>query len=677
MKVKFPKLPLTKGKKKLVIGITASVLAVAAVAGIALRAPSGGETIGVYSFDYLGMTEYWGDNQESYGPVSSDKIQTVFLTDTQIVTEILVKEGDTVKKGDKLLSFDTTLDDLALEKKRLAVEKAKLDLQDAEHELIDVGNLVPSDKNEEPPEETIEPDLGEELVSAYQISKDIRFDGTAKEKALICWLKDSTGIDDALLHQIWQKAAEYQTMNLPEPPSSASAVPETTVPEASATEAPTQPQTTPATEAVTESVPETTAPTMETTAPSEAPTEPAAETTAPTEMPTDPTQETTEPTVETTAPTEETTEPTEETTEPTEETTEPTEETTEPTEETTEPTEETTEPTEETTEPTEEATEPTEPSEPAGPASDIYVVFKVTEGNKSLGAVQLWQGLHVFRHEDGSYSFKFYDAAGFEDHTLPSEEESLPSFDFTISYTAKEIAQMRAELRKQIKELEFKLKMAEAEYKIMQREVSDGHVYAEVDGEVVSALPEEEARASRQPVLKVSGGGGFYVEGSVSELEKDNMQPGMEVTINDWNTGMTYTGKVESIGDFPSNNNGWNGLGNPNASYYPFQVFIDGSADLQSGSYVSIMYSTSEGGNGIYLENAFLRTEGGQSYVFALGKDGKLEKRTIVTGKSLWGSYTEVLSGITAEDLLAFPYGKNVKHGAPAEEKDISSLYEY
>ena len=616
MKVKFSKPTLPRGKKKLVIGITAGVLAVAAVAGLVLTAPASGETVGVYSFEYLGMTEYWGDNQESYGPVSSDKIQTVFLSDTQIVTEILVKEGDTVKKGDKLLSFDTTLDDLAVEKKRLAVEKAKLDLEDAENELIDVGNLVPSDKNEEPPEETTEPDLGEELVSPYQISKDIHFDGTTKETALICWMKDTTSIDDALLHQVWQKAAEYQTMNVPEPTSSASAVPEGTVPTAAATET------------VTEPAAETTAPVTETTAPAEVPTE------------------ATEPAAETTAPTEETTEPTEETTEPTEETTEPTE-------------------------------EPTEPEEPSGPASDIYVVFKVTEGNKSLGAVQLWQGLHVFRHEDGSYSFKFYDAAGFEDHTLPKEETNTPSFDFTVSYTAKEIAQMRAEIRKKIKELEFKLKMAEAEYKIVQREVSDGHVYAEVDGEVVSALPEEEARASRQPVLKVSGGGGFYVEGSVSELEKDKMQPGMEVTINDWNTGMTYTGQVESIGDFPSNSNGWNGMGNPNSSYYPFQVFIDGSADLQSGSYVSIMYSTTEGGNGIYLDNAFLRTEGGKSYVYALGKDGKLEKRTVVTGKSLWGSYTEILSGITAEDKLAFPYGKNVKHGAPAEEKDISELYSY
>ena len=93
---------------------------------------------------------------------------------------------------------------------------------------------------------------------------------------------------------------------------------------------------------------------------------------------------------------------------------------------------------------------------------------------------------------------------------------------------------MRAEQEKTIKETKFKIKMAEADYKIMQTEMSDGNVYAEFDGKVVSVLTEEEAKTQNQPVLKVSGGGGFYIQGSVSELEKDKMQIGQEVTVNDW-----------------------------------------------------------------------------------------------------------------------------------------------
>ena len=49
----------------------------------------------------------------------------------------------------------------------------------------------------------------------------------------------------------------------------------------------------------------------------------------------------------------------------------------------------------------------------------------------------------------------------------------------------------------------------------------------------------------------------------------------------------------------------------------------------------------------------------------------------MTTGKSLWGSYTEILSGLTPEDFIAFPYGKNLKEGAPTRESDLSELYNY
>jgi len=140
---------------------------------------------------------------------------------------------------------------------------------------------------------------------------------------------------------------------------------------------------------------------------------------------------------------------------------------------------------------------------------------------------------------------------------------------------------------------------------------------------------------------------------------------------------MTFTGQVQFISDLPLSGDSWNGMGNPNASYYPFKAFVDGSADLQAGTYVSMTYSTSASENGLYLENPFILKEPNGSYVFVMGQNGKLEKRAITVGKSLWGSYTEVLSGLTVDDLIAFPYGKDVNDGAAAVESDISTLYEY
>lgn len=601
-----------KTKKKVLIAVIALVLAAAIGGGVwAVAANRNSDPVFVYEFMYLGMTEYWGDSQESYGPVSTDRIQTVYLTDTQTVTEILVSQGDAVKKGDVLMTFDTTLSDLALERKRLDVEKLKVQLKNAEKELWEINNMKPmvipqfTDKDEE-----TEEDLGDALSENYKISTNTDYDGSSQEKALICWVNSAASIDDTLLEALRQKAGEYQTLNAEKEDREASSA------------SPEDPSD-----------------------PSEDPSDPSEDPSDPSEDPSDPSEDPSD-----------------------------------PSEDPSDPSEDPSDPSEDPSEPSEDPSEPSTPSEPEKQPIDpdrYYVVFKVTEGNRELGARLTWQGLQVIRDGSQDFRFRFFSPA-IPDHMMTeteNEDVQMPEIDFGSGFTAAQIAEMRAEQQKKIKDLEFQIKMAEADYKIAQTEVSDGKVYATVDGEVVSLLTEEEAKMTQQPILKVSGGGGFYVEGSVSELEKDKMVIGQEVTINDWNTGMTYTGTVESIGDFPNNEDYYNGMNNPNASYYPFTVFIDGSADLQAGRYVSVMYSAGTSEHGIYLENPFIRTENGRSFVYVRGENGTLEQRFVTTGKSLWGSYTEILSGLSETDYIAFPYGKNVKPGAPTQEGDMSDLH--
>lgn len=595
-----------QNKKKIIITVTAVVLVVAIGLGVWFGVSRGrAEPVKVFAFNSVGMTEYWGDSQESYGPVSTDKIQTVFLSSTQTVTEMKVAQGDEVKKGDVLMTFDTTLSDLQLERKRLEVEKLKLDLETAQKKLKDIQNMKPMSivtPDDSDDSEDDDSGKGVKLSGSYQLSTNSDYDGSMAEKALICWLNTAAAVDNGILEAARQKAEEYQNKNyVPDP-----------------TEEPT-----------VETTEETTETTTETT---ESPSEKPSETPNPPENPGEGSSGEN--------------------------------------------------PGGEDGENSSASAAENPDEKPTITVSDYYMVFKVTEGNMSLGNRLTWQGLHIYR-QGGGFVFKFFDASVVPDHSIITDDPDntdptdpdMP--DPGSGYTAAQLAQMRAEQEKTIKETKFKIKMAEADYKIMQTEMSDGNVYAEFDGKVVSVLSEDEAKTQNQPVIKVSGGGGFYIQGSVSELEKDKMQIGQEVTVNDWNTGMTYTGKIVSMGDFPTNSDGWNGSGNPNVSYYPFTVFVDETADLQAGMYVNIQYSSAESENGIYLENPFIRTENGQSYVYVQGANGKLEKRFVTTGKALWGSYTEIRSGLTVDDLIAFPYGKNLKEGAPTVESDVSDLYSY
>ena len=321
--------------------------------------------------------------------------------------------------------------------------------------------------------------------------------------------------------------------------------------------------------------------------------------------------------------------------------------------------------------------EPRKPVEDDYAVSDYYMILKSTSGNMTLGDNAVFQGMHVYL-SGGSFLFVPYDASGAYDYTRPEEPTPAPdpAPDPGPTYTLEEIVKMKEEQQKKILDVEYQIKIAEAEYNIAKKEADDGNVYAEVDGTVVSVLTEEEARANQTPIIKVSGGGGYYVTGTISELERDKLELGSEVTISDWRNGTSCTGTVQSIGDFPSTATYYSSNNNPNASFYPFTVLVDEDANLVPGYYVDMEYSLSDSTDGIYLSNPFLRTEQGASFVYVQGENGKLERRDVVTGKSVWGSYTQILSGITVDDLIAFPYGKNVKPGVPTEQGDYSTLYE-
>ena len=218
---------LNAKSKKTVISVTAGIAAAAVIGGIVFGLRGRGEPVGVYSFSMVGMTEFWGDNQESYGPVTTDRIQTVFLSDTQTITEVKVKEGDEVKKGDVLMTYDTTLSELQLERKRLDVEKANLQVREAQEELARINQLKPMESVDDVVEiPVVSTDYGRELSGAYEIANpDEEYDGSSPEKAVICWLKDSTPVNNALLRELYYQAMMNQIANDERVSSSGSAEP--------------------------------------------------------------------------------------------------------------------------------------------------------------------------------------------------------------------------------------------------------------------------------------------------------------------------------------------------------------------------------------------------------------------------------------------------------------------
>lgn len=232
-----------------------------------------------------------------------------------------------------------------------------------------------------------------------------------------------------------------------------------------------------------------------------------------------------------------------------------------------------------------------------------------------------------------------------------------------------------------VKEQEVNLKVAKLKLDKKLAELGDGNVYAEFDGTVKAVRDPDEAYNNSEAVVELSGGGGYYVTGTLSEMDLGSVQVGDSVSISSWMTGAACEGTIVSIDDYPtSNGNNW-GDGNSNVSYYPFKVFVTEDANLQPNDYVDIQYqkdtSAEESGSSLYLQSMFIRTDNGKSYVMARGEDGRLEQRWVQTGRDLWGSYTQIRGGLTIDDYVAFPYGRDVVEGAHTQEATTDQLYNY
>ncbi len=251
------------------------------------------------------------------------------------------------------------------------------------------------------------------------------------------------------------------------------------------------------------------------------------------------------------------------------------------------------------------------------------------------------------------------------------EENSIPA------YTWSELQRMRKEADEKIRDLELRLAMARVELETVKHELESGVVKSTINGVVKTVRTVEEARGEGLPLILVSGGGGYMVTGAMSETELESMKPGDTVTVLSWENYEPYEGTIVSISEFPDSSNRYYHYseGNRNVSLYPFTVSISEDAVLREGEYVQISYDPSGEGTGFFLMNPFIRTEDGKSYIWGQGEKG-LEQRYVTTGRSLWGSYLQIVEGMEGVEYVAFPYG-TLREGQKTTVSGLETLYGY
>ena len=121
---------MTKKKRGLAI-VLAIAVALAALYGIgfAVRRTTSGKTAMVVLAGDLNYGWYSGEGGTSVdGTVATAATQNVYVTASETIAQIYVQEGDTVKKGDPLVLFDTELAAIALAQRELELDHLRLSI---------------------------------------------------------------------------------------------------------------------------------------------------------------------------------------------------------------------------------------------------------------------------------------------------------------------------------------------------------------------------------------------------------------------------------------------------------------------------------------------------------------------------------------------------------------------
>lgn len=251
------------------------------------------------------------------------------------------------------------------------------------------------------------------------------------------------------------------------------------------------------------------------------------------------------------------------------------------------------------------------------------------------------------------------------------------------SYTAEELREAISDKEDEIAQAKEDLHEAQISYNEAKAEVDKATVKAKLAGTVTTAFSKGTLPTDGSAAIVVKAADGMYVKTSISEMELDNVKVGGTIKCVSSDTGDEYTAEVKEISDFPtadSSDNG--GSTNPNSSYYPVVAFIKDADGLSPGGSVEVSYSSKSMGtaneNAVYLQKAYIRTEDKKSYVYLRDKKTKrLKKQYITVGKTMNGQYMEIVSGITEDDNIAFPYGKNLREGVKTKisEDDSEMIY--
>ena len=244
-------------------------------------------------------------------------------------------------------------------------------------------------------------------------------------------------------------------------------------------------------------------------------------------------------------------------------------------------------------------------------------------------------------------------------------EPELPDIPDTPTYTQAQKAKLISDQELRIRRLENSLALAQNALAQAKKNLDDATVRAAMDGTVTAMGDPHSLPQDGSPFCVVSGAEGVTLTGYISELDLAEARVGDKLSVTSWMTGTTTDAQITDIADYPADNGGYyGGEGNPNVSYYQFTAYMENAEGFNVGEEVSIQSYIEDLDQLIVLEKVYVRSDENGHYVLVDDGTGHLARRDVTVQSTSEVEYVKILSGLTLDDMVAFPYGKSARVGA-------------
>ncbi|MDE7389740.1 MAG: HlyD family secretion protein [Lachnospiraceae bacterium] len=243
-------------------------------------------------------------------------------------------------------------------------------------------------------------------------------------------------------------------------------------------------------------------------------------------------------------------------------------------------------------------------------------------------------------------------------------------------YSQEELKNMITEHENKIQSLGLEKKQANIDLTKAKKRLENGSENASISGTVTFVAESEKSLAKNGAYVIITSDNGVSVMSEISEFDLDKIDLDMQVNLINYADYSQYTGVITEIGDTPNENTNTTtsfynftvavegDLDITEDDYInvsiPDKVVSDENSENDSGT--------------IIIEVPFIREENGKYFVMVADENDTIVKRYITLGKWYYGHYVEIKSGLYYEEEIALPYG-NVKEGMPVNHVRYQDLY--